>query len=307
MDSMLYYRMDSTALPAVKYVDKVTVEPPHVHIRRQLEEFVLYYVLSGEMCLSEDDRQYVLQPNDMVILDPGREHYGTRSTACTYYYVHFYHQGTAECSGPMERLKDDLVDGRLASLQTKRCDIREVGTHWVLLPKHMHIAQSGAAIRLIDTLQRLRASHHDRLEYYTLNTGAIFLEFLIAISRELTSSFLYCDNTASTTRSTRMVHDLLSFFQGNYDTEITGQRIEEAFHCNYDYLNRMFKKATGTTILAYLNELRIFKARQLLGDGTSRICEVAERCGFRDIYYFTKVFKKYTGSTPGAYSRRSGA
>ena len=51
---------------------------------------------------------------------------------------------------------------------------------------------------------------------------------------------------------------------------------------------------------------RISKARQLLSDGTSRISDVAEKCGFRDIYYFSRVFKKYTGTTPGVYSRKYG-
>ena len=64
------------------------------------------------------------------------------------------------------------------------------------------------------------------------------------------------------------------------------------------------KKATGKTMLAYLNELRISKARQLLSDGTSQISRVAEQCGFHDIYYFSRVFKKYTGTTPGAFSRK---
>ena len=57
-------------------------------------------------------------------------------------------------------------------------------------------------------------------------------------------------------------------------------------------------------MLAYLNELRISKARQLLSDGTSRISDVAEKCGFRDIYYFFRVFKIHRDDA-SAFTRNS--
>lgn len=196
-------------MPVVKFTNKVSVKPPHIHIKRQTEEFILYFVLSGEMYLKEGSREYALKPGDMLILDPHLVHCGTRASSCTYFYIHFYHDRMAECSG-------------------------------------------------------------------------------------------------LTGRSTRIIHDILTFFQGSYPEEITSALIEQKYGCNYDYINRLFKKATGKTILAYLNELRISKARQLLSDGTSRISDVAEKCGFRDIYYFSRVFKKYTGTTPGAYSRKYG-
>ena len=170
----------------------------------------------------------------------------------------------------------------------------------------MHIGQPGAVMQLTELLEQIKASHYNHLEHFQLNTGCLFLQFLILLSRELTDSCLYEENSGLTGRSTRIIHDILTFFQSSYTEEITSALIEQKYGCNYDYINRLFKKATGKTILAYLNELRISKARQLLSDGTSRISDVAEKCGFRDIYYFSRVFKKYTGTTPGAYSRKYG-
>lgn len=65
----------------------------------------------------------------------------------------------------------------------------------------------------------------------------------------------------------------------------------------------MFKQATGKTIFNYLNELRIVKAKKLLENGLHSISDVAEMTGFNDAYYFSKVFKKYAGTTPGRYSK----
>lgn len=306
MEDFLFYKMDSTYMPVVKFTNKVSVKPPHIHIKRQTEEFILYFVLSGEMYLKEGSREYALKPGDMLILDPHLVHCGTKASSCTYFYIHFYHDRMAECSGPEELVKNELVSSRFAALQTDECTIRKNPASSILLPKHMHIGQPGAVMQLTELLEQIKASHYNHLEHFQLNTGCLFLQFLILLSRELTDSCLYEENSGLTGRSTRIIHDILTFFQSSYTEEITSALIEQKYGCNYDYINRLFKKATGKTILAYLNELRISKARQLLSDGTSRISDVAEKCGFRDIYYFSRVFKKYTGTTPGAYSRKYG-
>lgn len=54
-------------MPVVKFTNKVSVKPPHIHIKRQTEEFILYFVLSGEMYLKEGSREYALKPGDMLI------------------------------------------------------------------------------------------------------------------------------------------------------------------------------------------------------------------------------------------------
>ncbi len=58
---------------------------------------------------------------------------------------------------------------------------------------------------------------------------------------------------------------------------------------------------TGQTIFVYLNNLRIEKAKQLLSTGFYTTNDIATRTGFHDVYYFSKVFKKFTGTTPGKY------
>jgi AraC-type DNA-binding domain-containing proteins len=305
MENMIYYQMNSEYLPKIKYINKVTVVPPHIHVRRKTEEFILYYVLSGEMHINEGNRQYIIKSDDLLILDPQLEHFGTKSTTCTYFYIHFYHNKMIECLGEKDYIKDILIEQRLKSLINRDYETKDMHLYDIILPKKFHIKQSNTSAALISMLNNLRDSHHSRLEYFQLKTSGIFLEFLISLSRELTSSYLYHDNSVSTSRSTRMINDLLSFFESNYSSEINGKSIEEKFNCSFDYINRIFKKTTGMTIFVYLNKLRIFKAKQLLSDGTGKISEIAEKSGFRDVYYFSKVFKKYTGITPGAYSKRN--
>ena len=92
----------------------------------------------------------------------------------------------------------------------------------------------------------------------------------------------------------------------NYHRQISGAGIEEEFSCNFDYLNRVFKKNIGKTIFACLNEIRIHRAMELLATTSMKISAVGYRVGFKDDGYFCKVFKKYTGISPGQYGALAG-
>lgn len=73
---------------------------------------------------------------------------------------------------------------------------------------------------------------------------------------------------------------------------------------NKDYMRRCFISDTNKTPLQYLIELRINRAKMLLLQSDyKRISIVSERCGFKDSFYFSTVFKKYTGISPAKYRR----
>ena len=60
----------------------------------------------------------------------------------------------------------------------------------------------------------------------------------------------------------------------------------------------LFRELTGCSVTHYQNRLRIQAARDLLASGHFAVGEVAEELGFRDVYYFSRLFKKFTGLTP---------
>ena len=78
----------------------------------------------------------------------------------------------------------------------------------------------------------------------------------------------------------------------NYKNEITSEQIEATLSCNFDYMNRVFKRLTGMTIFAYLTDLRMQKACELLTTTSLKVGAVAHMVGFSDETYFYKVFKK---------------
>lgn len=71
------------------------------------------------------------------------------------------------------------------------------------------------------------------------------------------------------------------------------------------YFGWLFRRQTGQTVKAYINQLRIEKACSLLLSGQTSVLETAEQCGFADPVYFSKVFRRLTGSAPSYYMKRS--
>jgi YesN/AraC family two-component response regulator len=87
-----------------------------------------------------------------------------------------------------------------------------------------------------------------------------------------------------------------------YLSKITSKDIEDYTGYDYDYLNRLFVKITGYTILNYLNVLRINKAKEFIRTTKMKFNQISYLVGIEDQYYFSKLFKKISGMTPTKYS-----
>jgi two-component system, response regulator YesN len=82
---------------------------------------------------------------------------------------------------------------------------------------------------------------------------------------------------------------------------------ENYIFMNVNYLSKQFYKETGGKFSAYLNRIRMEKAKELLVNySTSKVCMIAKQVGFgENSQYFSQAFKKYTGQTPKEYSETS--
>lgn len=69
------------------------------------------------------------------------------------------------------------------------------------------------------------------------------------------------------------------------------------------YLSSLFKKETGESLTDFVSQRRIRQAVQLLESTHLQIQSIAQHCGFEDVQYFTKVFKKIVGVTPNSYRK----
>lgn len=100
----------------------------------------------------------------------------------------------------------------------------------------------------------------------------------------------------------KYVREAMAYIARHYaDTGISIAAIAGSLQLSEGHLSHMFKKETGSTVNAYLTQVRMTKAMELLSDCRRKIYEVAELVGYRDVAYFSATFKKATGVSPSNY------
>ena len=105
----------------------------------------------------------------------------------------------------------------------------------------------------------------------------------------------------------RYVGQAMEYIAKNYsDPGLSVGGIAEVLGISEGHLSHSFKKETDYTLLNYLTRVRIRRAMELLRDGKHRVYEVTELAGYRDITYFSSIFKKMTGMSPTEYQAAAG-
>lgn len=107
-------------------------------------------------------------------------------------------------------------------------------------------------------------------------------------------------SSASPKRSTAVLQ-AVAYIDDHYAEKVTLEQIAAQSHMNSTYMSELFKKEMGVTLNDYINNLRIIHACEYLRFSNYSMGQIAERCGFNDQNYFTKVFKKFLNTTPSQY------
>ena len=87
------------------------------------------------------------------------------------------------------------------------------------------------------------------------------------------------------------------------EEKITLGEIAEEIYMSPKYLGTLFKKETGISFKEFQTSVKICRAKTLLADRNVRISEVAERLGYQDIDYFSRIFRQETEVSPSVYRR----
>lgn len=98
-----------------------------------------------------------------------------------------------------------------------------------------------------------------------------------------------------------VIREAINYINKNFYKDIGLEAIAEHIGYSESYLSRIFNKEMNTSILNYLNTVRINRAKELLKDYRLKNYEIAEKVGFNTAIHFNIVFKKLTGKTPTDY------
>lgn len=99
-------------------------------------------------------------------------------------------------------------------------------------------------------------------------------------------------------KNTELIRKAMLYISEHFNTPMTLEQVADHVHLHPAYFSTLFKNSTGCSFKEYLNKIRIEESKLLLLNTDFSIIDIAIAVGFEDQSYFSKVFKKYTGTTP---------
>ena len=98
---------------------------------------------------------------------------------------------------------------------------------------------------------------------------------------------------------------VLAYIRTNLSKRLTLPEVAQVAGMNSSYFSRCFKSKMGENFVDYMARLRVERAKEYLRCSPQSIDWVAEQCGYVNTSYFNAAFKRFTGTTPGAYRRET--
>jgi len=123
---------------------------------------------------------------------------------------------------------------------------------------------------------------------------------------KIMARFTDCVFNLADIRHKDTIFKAIVYIKHNYMKRITLEDVAGHVYLNPSYFSKIFNAEIKSTFVSYVNSFRIRAAKELLLDSSIPLAEISNLAGFEDQSYFTKVFKKATGVTPGRYRESRG-
>lgn len=102
----------------------------------------------------------------------------------------------------------------------------------------------------------------------------------------------------------RKISDAVDFINKNYTSgDIKISTLAKMSRVSPRYFGELFSVFFGVSPKEYIIRMQLDTAKNLLISSSEKISDIAEACGFGDVYYFSKIFKKSTGKTPSEFRK----
>ncbi|MBC1544512.1 helix-turn-helix domain-containing protein [Listeria cossartiae] len=117
----------------------------------------------------------------------------------------------------------------------------------------------------------------------------------------ITSKVLKNKNSSS---YSDVIGKIIEYLENSIYTNVNLDKLSEICFLSKSRLCILFKKETGKSIITYFTFLKIRKAKELMGDSEKNISEISDILGFKNLQYFSNVFRKNTGLCPTEYRKQ---
>ena len=232
------------------------------------EQHILLYCQEGKGTAVINGEEYQLNPGEFMVIPKGIPHHyaADEITPWTLYWIHF---------------KGDIITGLFYNFISKNGNYKGYVDH-------------------NDTRTHLFEDLYLNLEMGYSNENLCYVNLCLL---HFLSSFLFTENYnfGDKKQTIDTVNISIGFMQKNIDKMLTLKEMAEWVNLSRSHFSFVFKKKTGFSPLEYFNHLKVQKACQYLLFTDLRIKEIADKLGIEDPYYFTRMFTKLMGMSPGTY------
>ena len=97
------------------------------------------------------------------------------------------------------------------------------------------------------------------------------------------------------------LNNLIEYVLFNPESDLRQKVLSEEMHINKSYLSTIFTAQTGIRFVDYISNVRLYRAAWLLKNTEMKINEIALRIEYKDVAYFSKLFKRKFGCSPSEY------
>ncbi len=126
------------------------------------------------------------------------------------------------------------------------------------------------------------------------------IEELSGLLTKVLDRFVDCTFSIKNVKNKDIIYRAMNFIRENYDQNISLDDVASEVHLSSSYFSKLFKDEMNISYTDYLNRVRIEAGKQLLKENHS-LADIAQITGFSDQSYFSKVFKKIEGISPGKW------
>lgn len=104
----------------------------------------------------------------------------------------------------------------------------------------------------------------------------------------------------------QIIKSACDYIHAHYADDITLTQMAEYTFLSISHFSSLFKRYTGESLITYINQVRVEKAKELLRNSNDKIYAIAEKVGFSSQPYFIRVFKNVMGISPNEYRKSLG-
>ncbi|MBU9721844.1 MULTISPECIES: AraC family transcriptional regulator [Bacillaceae] len=259
------------------------------HFHRVFHIFDLLYVVQGTLYMMEDGKEFEVSEGQYLFLVPGKYHGGYKGCdeETKYYWVHFSLSGewSLETTNDLDWSKIIVRDNTFT----------ESAQYNLNLPRFGKFRSFERGVEAFSIIKQLDESNNppDKLKQQMF-----FNDILIQIQQDA----IELPSSAKT-----VTDEVIKYIREHYDEQdFKVKEMAKVLLYHPDYLTRSMKKVIGMTPIQYLNHYRISIAKSKLVNEHKDLATIAVECGFSDVSYFSRTFKKREGITPGEYRRLRG-